>query len=165
MFCKERTQILQLLSKNLVAAQSRIKQYADKNRSERSFDPGDMVYLCVKPYRQSTLAQTKFGKLAHKYFGPFQVEEKLGAVAYKLKLPLSAKIHPVFHVSLLKKKIGQPCSVSATLPSVDVNGQFLVVPIAILDRKMVKRNNAADVEVLVQWSNTHYLPRLHGKIE
>ena len=41
-----------------------------------------------------------------KYYGPFQIEEKVGAVAYKIKLPPDARIHPVFHVFLLKKKIG-----------------------------------------------------------
>lgn len=56
-------------------------------------------------------------------------------------------------MSLLKKKIGQHCSVSTTLPSIDVNGQFLVELIVILDNKMVKCNNAPDVEVWVQWSN------------
>lgn len=131
-----------------------VKQYADKNRSERSFDVGDLVYLRVKPYKQSTLSQTKYGKLFPKYFGPFSIEEKIGNVAYQLKLPAKAEVHLVFHVSLLKKKIGQNCPSSPTLPFTNENGQFLVEPLDVSDRKMVKRNNAAVVEVLVQWSNT-----------
>lgn len=153
-FCQDRTQLLQLMKQHLVEAQSKVKHYADKNRTERSFVPGDMVYLKVKPYRQSSMLPIKEGKLAPKFYGPFLVTEKVGAVAYKLKLLEYAKIHPVFHVSLLKKKIGLNCTSIPTLPSEESLDQFRGEPIAVLERRMVKKNNAAAVEVLVQWDNT-----------
>jgi hypothetical protein len=80
-----------------------MKNQADKHRSERSFEVGDWVFLKLQPYEQSSLAPRANQKLAFKFFGPYQIAAKVDSVAYKLSLPASAHIHPVFHVSLLKK--------------------------------------------------------------
>lgn len=108
-FCRDITQFLQLLRQNLTATQSRIKHYADKGKSERTFEVGDLVYLRIKPYKQHTLTHMRLGKLLPKYYRPFPIEENIGTVTYRLSLPVEAKVHPVFHVCLLKKKIGQNC--------------------------------------------------------
>ena len=78
----------------------------------------------------------------------------MGTVAYELKLPNSAHIHPVFHVSLLKKKLGQHVTPNPILPPVSDEGVLQMEPVAVLDRRMVKRNNGAVVQWLVQWSRT-----------
>lgn len=96
-------------------------------------------------------------KLAPRYYGPFEVISKIGSMAYKLLLPASAAIHPVFHVSLLKKKIGHNAMTNPTLPPVNDDGVMLMEamePVAVLERRMVKRNNRAVVQLLVQWSSS-----------
>lgn len=90
-----------------------MKSFADKKRTEISFTKGQWVFVKLQPYHQHSVALRKNFKLAMRYYGPFQIERKIGQVAYKLKLPLGAKIHPVFHVSLLKKCEGNPLSQKA----------------------------------------------------
>jgi hypothetical protein len=57
-----------------------------------------------------------WGKLGLKFYGPFDVEERIGEVAYKLKLPSGGRIHNVFDVALLKKFTGTLPDQPATLP-------------------------------------------------
>nr|GEW78220.1 retrotransposon protein, putative, unclassified [Tanacetum cinerariifolium] len=127
------------LKEALMHAQNRYKMYADKNRTEREFDVGDWVYLKLQPYRQSSVEVRRNLKLSCKHFGPYQVLERIGKVAYKLDLPIGSQIHPVFHVSLLKKKIGEGNRVVTNLPKVGKEGQFLFQPELILERRMIKR--------------------------
>lgn len=130
-----------------------MKQYVDSKRSEREFVVGDMVFLKLQPYRQTSVAMRRNLKLAARFYGPYDVIRKLGPVAYELKLPPSSKIHPVFHVSQLKKKIGDRVIPSQEPPFCSDDGQILAEPVAILDRKMVKKGNKVVVQVLVQWAN------------
>ena len=100
-----RDELLQRLKQNLEMAINRMKQTADVKRREVHFKVDDLVLL--KIHHQ---------KFASKYYGPFPIIEKLGTVAYKLQLPDMARIHPVFHVSLLKPFVGIPVASSLNLP-------------------------------------------------
>ena len=54
----------------------------------------------------------KKGKLSPRYIGPYVVLQRLGIIAYELKLPNDlAFVHPMFHVSMLKKYLGDPTSI------------------------------------------------------
>jgi hypothetical protein len=149
-----REQTLSLLRHNLLAAQERQKSQYDRRHTERSFVPGNLVYLRLQPYRQKTLAIRKCLKLSPRFYGPFLVTKKIGEVAYRLDLPSESKIHPVFHVSCLKKKLGQRSILLPTLPPVDSGGAIQPEPQKILQRRVRKFQNQAVPEVLVQWQGT-----------
>ncbi|GMI75792.1 hypothetical protein HRI_001248500 [Hibiscus trionum] len=83
-----------------------MKHYADQRRTKRHFDVGDEVYLKLQPCRQTFLALRKNLKLTAKFYGPYKVTRRIGLVAYILNLPEHSKLHPIVHVSLLKKKLG-----------------------------------------------------------
>jgi hypothetical protein len=72
----------------------------------------------------------------------------VGAVAYKLDLPSSSMIHPVFHVSQLKKHVGNRV-VQHFLPIMRPGPALQ--PRAILDRRMIRHNNRAVTQVLIHW--------------
>ena len=146
----QRKLMVQLLQQQLVRVQQRQKHQADKHRSERNFDVGDWVFLKLQPYVQSSLQKRANHKLAFKYFGPYQILEKIGQVAYKLSLPDSTSIHPVFHVSLLKKAVGNLTQVSDTLP---VQTDALQFPAKVLDRRVQTKDHVTVSQVLVQWSS------------
>src|SRR6266540_5556479 len=71
---------------NLKAAQSRQKSYANNRRRDLEFQEGDYVYLKVSPIRGTRRFQIR-GKLTPRYIGPYRINEKVGAVAYRLELP------------------------------------------------------------------------------
>ncbi|KAJ0578410.1 putative nucleotidyltransferase, Ribonuclease H [Helianthus annuus] len=146
---QDREETIKLLRFALQKAQNRMKQTADNNRSEREFQIGDHVYVKLHPYGQTTLRSSHFNKLGPKFFGPFMIIERIGAVAYRLDLPDDAQVHPVFHVSLLKHARG---NTTQTTP-LPCNPRFQFKPLQVLDKKMVRRGNRATVKGLVQWDS------------
>jgi hypothetical protein len=84
---------------NISSAQQRMKSYADRKRRDHPFKVGDRVLLAA---RQNQLPPGLSSKLSAKYYGPFPILSAVGAVAFKLELPETVNIHPVFHVSQLK---------------------------------------------------------------
>ena len=91
-------------------------------------------------------------KLSYRFFGPFKIVAKVGAVAYKLALPPDCKIHPVVHVSQLKKHIPADTQVSSDLSSVSTDPFVEVSPVAVLDHKRVAHAGAVVPRVKIQWS-------------
>uniref|UniRef100_J3N7R9 Tf2-1-like SH3-like domain-containing protein n=1 Tax=Oryza brachyantha TaxID=4533 RepID=J3N7R9_ORYBR len=97
-FIHERQQLSAFLQHQLARAQLRMKNQVDKGHSNRSFSIGDSVFIKLQPYAQSSVVNRPYPKLLYKFYGPFVILEKIGAVAYRLDLPDSSLTHPVFHV-------------------------------------------------------------------
>lgn len=117
---------MQLIKARLQEAQQRMNFFADKHRSKRHFEEGDWVFLRLQPYRQTSVAMRRNQKLAPKFFGTYKIVAKIGSVAYKLDLPSTVTIHPVFHVFMLKKKVGDAIILEKQLPNTGIEGQFLI---------------------------------------
>jgi hypothetical protein len=146
---QHRQQVMSILQENLVATQGRMKQQADKHRLERQFEVGDWVFLRLQAFKQESM-QRKYGKLGPKFYGPYKVIQRVGKVAYKVELPKEASIHPVFHVSFLKAKIGESTTPISRLPPVDAMGYLAPEPARILEtRRIKKRRLLAVTQVLV----------------
>lgn len=129
-----------------------MKLLADKNRKDFQFSVGDKVLLKLQPYTQSSVANRPFPKLAFKYFGPYKVLERVGTVAYRLELPEGALIHPVFHISQLKPFIADYTPVFESLPVTTDLEAAEAVPLAVIERRLVKKGNTAVPQVKVSWT-------------
>jgi hypothetical protein len=149
-----REAILRTLKENLVMAQNCMKQQEDQGHSECQFVEGDQVFLRLQPYRQTSLKAEHFQKLAPKYYGPYTMLKRVGQVAYQLALPSHLKLHPVFHVSFLKKVIGAKCQIQTNLPELAEEGSIWLQPEAVLDQRERHLCQRTIKEVLVQWKDT-----------
>jgi hypothetical protein len=139
----------QAVRSHLLRAQQRMKHQADKRRCDRQFSVRDMVYLKLQPYVQSSVSVRANHKLSYKFFGPYCIVQRIGSVAYKLELPPTASIHPVFHVSQLKPSVKTATPVSSSLPYLHAD---LQVPSQVLGRRSISRGCMAVDQVKVRWS-------------
>ena len=106
-------------------AENRMKQEADQHHSERSFEVGYWMFLRLQPYKKMSLKQAKKdNKLSLKYYGPYKVLQNISTMEYKLELHASSRVHLVFHVSFLKKVIGDKIPVQTILPKLDEEGKI-----------------------------------------
>jgi hypothetical protein len=142
---EERDQILRDARDHLLKAQHRMTQVYNKHHKEKQFDVGNWVYLKLQPYRQSSVESRNNAKLAAKYYGPFKILKKIGPVAYLLELPKESKLHPVFHVSVLKKYVGTTIPTEAKLLDIP---SLQIQPFAILEQRVHK----GFPEILVHWA-------------
>jgi len=115
---------------------------------------GDHVFLRVSPMK-GVMRFGKKGKLSPRYIGPFEILERIGAVAYRLALPPElSMVHPVFHVSMLRKYMPDPSHV--IMPQtiqLDENLSYVEEPIAIVDRQVKKLRSKEVPSVKVIWRN------------
>ena len=109
------------------------------------------MYIRLQHYRQYSLQKKGVKKLKPCFYGPYRIIRKVGEVAYELELPPKSKIHNVFHVSNLKKTLGQHIAPSTELPPLDDEGLLILIPERIIQTRERKLRNRIIREYLVQW--------------
>ncbi|GKA95095.1 ty3-gypsy retrotransposon protein, partial [Tanacetum coccineum] len=132
----ERDRLLRQLRQNLLAAKSRIEEKANLKHQDVEFNVEDQVLVKLERYRQLTLAKRLSNKLAKRYYRPYKVFERVGKVAYCLAVPVDSKIHPVFHISILKPFLGNGSEGVSRLPE-ETEGRPIKQPIAICGSRFV----------------------------
>lgn len=145
--------MMEIIKANLLRAQQRMKNQADKHHQERQFAVGDWVYLKLQPHIQQSVVHRTNNKLSFKFFGPYLVTQKVGAVAYKLQLPPSSRIHPVVHVSQLKKAMPPDTLVSSDDDLLSLFATELGTPVQIQSSRLCTVGNKLVPFGRVQWSN------------
>ncbi|XP_075096118.1 uncharacterized protein LOC142174223 [Nicotiana tabacum] len=145
---------VQLIRQRLLIAQSRQKSYDNKRRRDLVFTIGDKVFLRVSPMK-GVMRFGKRGKLGPKFIGPYEILDRVGVVAYRLALPLELSfIHPVFHVSMLRKCISDSSQViEALIIPLNEKLSYEEEPMAVVDRQIRKLRSKEIVFVKVLWRN------------
>ncbi|XP_020967449.1 uncharacterized protein LOC110266778 [Arachis ipaensis] len=149
----EMLKVREVLNKELTyfiqRAQNKMKKQADSHRRDMEFNPGDCVLLKIKSYRQRSLSLEPHNKLRKRYYGPYKVIQKVGKVAYRLELPESCALHPVFHVSVLKPFHGPP---PVSVPSAaEFSSSLQPCPAAIIVSRVVSTPTGSRIELLIDW--------------
>jgi hypothetical protein len=152
----ETTERITQIRERMAAARDRQKSYADKRRKPLEFEVGDKVLLKVSPWK-GTVRFGKRGKLNPRYVGPFEIIERVGEVAYRLKLPEEMSgIHDVFHISNLKK-----CLADETLvipyKEITLNDKlrFVEEPVEVVDYAVKETRLSKTPIVKIRWNSKH----------
>jgi hypothetical protein len=104
------------------------------------------VWLCLVQRPITSLVAAGKGKLSPKFYGPFQVLERIGNVAYRLQLLVGAKLHNVFHIGLLKPYHEEEPTGPGALPTIR-HGRACLELANIIKSRLARGRH----ELLVQW--------------
>lgn len=144
----EQDEFLSEIRERLLQAQNYMKEHYDKTHRDVEFQVGQWVWLRLHSRAVVSLGRQTLGKLSPRFFGPYKILQRVGEVAYQLQLPPRARLHDVFHVSLLKPFHGEPSHQIVPLPALH-HGRVLPNPAQVLR----SRYTTAGWEVLVRWDD------------
>ncbi|CAA6655588.1 unnamed protein product [Spirodela intermedia] len=125
----ERDVILKILKFNLHKAPVKMKFNTDKHRREVELEVGDL--------------------LNPRYFGPYLIMERIGPVAYKVQLPNRSAVHPVFHISQLRKTLRKDNRSQPIPPTLSEEQEWILIPNGIKAHRSIPQ----DTEILVSWKH------------
>lgn len=144
----------QHLRQEIKLAQQIYSEYANNNRiSPPILDIGSSVWLLRKNIRTTRPSD----KLDYKRLGPFKIKKKISTHAYRLDLPKTMKVHPVFHVSMLEPVASDPLpnQKKVTPPPIIVDGELEFHVEEILDARVSR--NSTQPQYLVKWTGESQL--------
>ncbi|GKE63703.1 putative reverse transcriptase domain-containing protein [Tanacetum coccineum] len=153
---QEKTDKEVLIKEKLKAARDRQKSYGDNRLKPLEFEVGDQVLLKVSPWK-GVMRFGKKGKLAPRYVGPFEILERIGPIAYRLRLPKElSEEHDTFHVSNLKKCLAD-ANLHVSLDETKINKtlHFVKKPIEIMDREVKTLKRSKILIAKVCWNSKH----------
>ncbi|GJW94720.1 putative reverse transcriptase domain-containing protein [Tanacetum coccineum] len=151
---QETTEKISQIKDRLKVARDRQKSYADKRRKPLEFGVGEYVLLKVSPWKGVVRFEKK-GKLSPRFFGPFEITERIGPVAYRIRLPEELNgVHDMFHMSNLKKCLADP-TLQVPLDEIQVDAKlnFVEEPMEILEREFKKLKRSRIAIVKVRWNS------------
>jgi hypothetical protein len=134
---QDRDEFLLEVRERLEQAQQQYKHFYDHKHQDVSFAIGQWVWLHLIHRPFASLDVKGCSKLGPKFYGPFLILEKIGDVAYRLKLPTGTKLHDVFHVGLLKLFKGEPPMETPALSPVH-NGRACAEPVTVLRCRLAR---------------------------
>jgi transposase InsO family protein len=123
-------------------ASERTKRHFDKSRKPKEFAKGKQVLLNTRNLKLKGVPCVKLGP---RFIGPYTIEEKVGNVSYRLALPECMKVHPVFHIELLREYNG-PSFVPP--PAIECEDGTIRYEIETILRE---RGHGARRQLLVRW--------------
>lgn len=118
-----------------------MQQQANKHYRDVQFNVGDQLLVKLQSYRRVSMRQQPYSKLSHHFYGPFEVLEKIGQIAYRLKQPPQSRIHPVFHIFLFKQYRQNIDLHPAELPTTILTIILLLNPLQLFKLTILKDIN------------------------
>jgi len=150
-FVQSRSEALVLAKESLAAAQERLIANEDCHRQDHDFKVGDHILLNLENITLPADRTRTSQKLLARFAGPHTIVEQLSPVSFRLDLPPTMKIHPVFHVDRFRRYHPSPGELGPRTPAkpapVIIEEEEEYVVEAIMEHR--KHNNR--MEYLLQW--------------
>ncbi|GKC82747.1 putative reverse transcriptase domain-containing protein [Tanacetum coccineum] len=151
---QETTDKVVVINEKIQAARDRQKSYADSGCKMTEYEVRENVLLKVSLWK-GVMRFGKKGKLAPRYVRPFEILERIGLVAYRLRFPKELiSVHDTFHVSNLKKCLRNAnLHVSLNEIKIDKTLRFVEEPVEIMDREVKSLKCSRIPLVKVRWNS------------